>query len=183
MHQLWLRTYNKCADCCNLELQRHELGEEETETYNKGRGSGLKRWISRHPPSDTARFRAVSVPSTEGFLSLNQLCTSATNFCLSTLEKGCRISYSSEELPQHCSSCVCHFSSAKTQGLRSAGLLLVITVRLRIQQLAARRETGWSTQSSGTPYTRWMAPRGERTGPTSTSHKLFHSRCPCSVLQ
>ena len=44
-----------------------------------------------------------------------RLCTSATNFCLST-QKSCRIGYSSEELPQHCSSCVCRFSSARMQG-------------------------------------------------------------------
>ena len=26
MRQLWLRAYNNCADCCNLELRRHEQG-------------------------------------------------------------------------------------------------------------------------------------------------------------
>ena len=46
-----------------------------------------------------------------------RVCTSATNFCLSTLEIACRIGYISEELPQHCSSCVCRFLLQKCRVL------------------------------------------------------------------
>ena len=48
-------------------------------------------------------------------------------------------------------------------------------------QCTMHRVTECITQKSGTPDTRWMAPRGERKGPTNTAHRTFLNRCPCSL--